>query len=70
VREGKRGADALTAFQEQTGVKIWSLLTIRQAVKYLHQEGLPVLVEGERRPLDDELIERLDEYLAVYGREG
>ncbi len=69
VRESRRGADALAAFRDQTGLDIWSLLTIRQAVTYLHDQGLPVLVEGRWQPLDQELVERLEQYLALYGRE-
>ncbi len=69
LREGKRGPDALAAFEEETGLKVWSLLGIRQTVEYLHAEGLEVLVNGKLQPLDDEIMERFNEYLALYGRE-
>lgn len=68
VREGQRGPDALAAFKDETGLEVWSLLGIRQTVEYLHAEGLEVLVNGKLRPLDDELMEQFNEYLAVYGR--
>jgi len=69
VMEGVKGADALAAFTQKTGLTVWPLLGIRAAVGYLHQSREPVLVEGRRRPLDDGLLARVDEYLAVYGRE-
>lgn len=68
VRLGERGADALAAFSEKTGLAVWPLLTIRQALAALLEDGLPVMVDGEPRPMDAELKARVDEYLAVYGR--
>ena len=70
VREGVKGPDALAAFREKTGLPVWSLLGMRQAVEYLHAQGLPVLVEGKRQPIDDQLMQAMRDYLAVYGREG
>lgn len=70
VVEGARGADALAAFEQKTGLRVWSLLGIRQAAEFLRRSGQKVMVEGQWRPLDDELMDRLEQYLAVYGREG
>lgn len=69
VIQGVKGADALAAFTEKTGLAVWPLLGIRAAVAYLHQRGEPVLVEGQRRPLDDGLLAQFNDYLALYGRE-
>jgi orotate phosphoribosyltransferase len=68
VREGKRGPDAVAAFEEQTGIKVSALLGIRETVEYLHAEGLEVMVNGTLQPLDDETMERFNEYLDIYGR--
>ncbi|MCA1988630.1 MAG: hypothetical protein LDL07_05715 [Desulfarculus sp.] len=68
VVEGARGADALAAFTQKTGLGVWPLIGIRDCVAYLHQTGLPVLVEGQRRPLDDAILASVRDYLAVYGR--
>jgi orotate phosphoribosyltransferase len=70
VVEGARGPDALAAFTQKTGLTVWPLLGIRQCVEYLHATGEPVLVEGQRRPLDDGLLQQVRDYLAVYGRVG
>jgi orotate phosphoribosyltransferase len=70
LREGERGPDALAAFQEDTRLTVWSLLGIRQIIQYLYDQKLPVLVNGRRQPLDDLIMEQVQEYLATYGREG
>ncbi|CAO0822158.1 Orotate phosphoribosyltransferase [Desulfarculales bacterium] len=68
VVEGARGADALEAFTQRTGLPVWPLLGIRQCVEYLHAASEPVLVEGVRRLLDEGLLQQVRDYLAVYGR--
>ncbi len=69
VVAGARGPDALAAFQAKTGLPVWPILGIRQCVEYLHAAGLPVLVEGEPKPLDEGLLGQVRDYLAVYGRD-
>jgi orotate phosphoribosyltransferase len=69
VVEGAAGADALAAFTAKTGLAVWPLLGIRTALKALLESGAPVLVDGARRPLDEALLKRVADYLAVYGRE-
>ncbi|MCB2186052.1 MAG: hypothetical protein KQJ78_06515 [Deltaproteobacteria bacterium] len=69
VVEGARGEDALGAFRQKTGLPVWSLLGIRQAVSYLYEGRAEVLVDGRRQALDAGLLERFQAYLALYGRE-
>ncbi len=69
VVEGARGPDALAAFTQKTGLEVWPLIGIRACVEYLHATGLPVLVDGHRRPLDEALLAGVRDYLAVYGRQ-
>ncbi|MFZ5586631.1 MAG: phosphoribosyltransferase family protein [Thermodesulfobacteriota bacterium] len=66
---GARGPDALAGFTAKTGLAVWPLIGIRACVDHLHQIGLPVMVEGRRRPLDDGLLNQVRDYLAMYGRE-
>lgn len=68
--EGVRGPDALASFVEDTGVKVWALLGIREMVQYLAEVGEPVNVAGTMRPLEEDDVRRVEDYLAVYGREG
>jgi len=67
--EGVRGPDALAAFVQETGVKVWALLGIREMVHFLAEVGEPVKVAGVMRPLEADDVRRVEEYLAVYGRE-
>ncbi len=69
VIEGVKGEDALAAFTAMTGLKVWSLLGIRRAMEILYASGEPVTVDGQRRPIDNELLAKVNEYLAMYGRE-
>jgi orotate phosphoribosyltransferase len=69
VVEGAAGADALAAFTAKTGLPVWSLLGIRNALTALLDSGIPVLVAGACRPLDKALLQKVADYLAVYGRE-
>lgn len=69
VVEGVRGADALATFSQKTGLPVWPLLGIRRAMAYLYETGEPVTVDGRRRALDAALLARVEDYLAVYGRE-
>lgn len=69
VREGVRGPDAMESFRQESGLEVWSLLGIRQALDYLYKEGIPVLIQGEMRPLDELTMQIAREYLELYGRE-
>lgn len=69
VIEGERGPDALAAFTEKTGLPVWSLLGIRQAVEHLSDNGIEVMVDGKMRELDQDIVDRMEKYLAIYGRE-
>eukprot|EP01022_Parablepharisma_sp_SALTPOND_P002723 TRINITY_DN11111_c0_g1_i2.p1 TRINITY_DN11111_c0_g1~~TRINITY_DN11111_c0_g1_i2.p1 ORF type:complete len:809 (-),score=292.58 TRINITY_DN11111_c0_g1_i2:541-2967(-) len=69
LTEGVRGPDALAAFVQETGVKVWSLLGIRQMVTFLADAGEPVNLAGDMRPLGPAQVDEVEQYLAVYGRE-
>ncbi|MCB2225675.1 MAG: hypothetical protein KQH53_03275 [Desulfarculaceae bacterium] len=69
LTEGVRGPDALAAFVQSTGVRVWALLGIREMVHFLAKAGEPVNVAGTMRPLEAADVKRVEEYLSVYGRE-
>ena len=68
VREGVKGPDAVNAFTEESGLPVWSLLGVRQAVDYLHQEGYKVLIDGEYQHLSHDQLDQLSEYFEIYGK--
>ena len=69
VKEGRKGPDAFNAFTEETGIAVDALIGIRECIKYLYAEGIPVNIDGVMRPLDDMALGTVNEYLEVYGRE-
>ena len=46
VREGRKGPDAFAAFTEETKVPVHALIGIRECIKYLYAEGIPVNIDG------------------------
>jgi orotate phosphoribosyltransferase len=68
VVPGKKGRDAMADFQSQTGVAVHALCGIRQILASLRQSGQPLLIDGQWRPLDDEQLAQVEEYLSIYGR--
>ncbi len=65
---GKKGPDAVAEFSEKTGIPVYSVAGIREMVNFLWEEKIPVLIKGEKRPIDRGTKEAFDSYLAVYGR--
>jgi orotate phosphoribosyltransferase len=64
---GERGEDALRLFKERTGVPVYSLATISEAVNYLCEEQIPVQVDGAWQLISAPLKKEFDEYLQLYG---
>jgi len=64
---GKRGKDAIQDFVEKSGVPVYAVAGIREIVEFLYREKVPVLVNGEKRPIDDETKSSFDSYLEIYG---
>lgn len=67
VIPGKRGNDAIHDFVERSGVPVYAVAGIREIVGFLYDEEVPLLINGERRPIDSETKAAFDAYLAMYG---
>ncbi|MEW5721996.1 MAG: phosphoribosyltransferase family protein [Thermodesulfobacteriota bacterium] len=67
VALGVKGEDALGLFRQKTGLPVISLVGIREAVHYLAEEVVPVMINGLQRPLDQATLKEFDQYLATYG---
>lgn len=65
--EGVKGKDAVSEFVARTGVPVYAVAGIRELVDYLYREGIPVTVDGERRPIEKDLMGVFCEYLTLYG---
>lgn len=66
---GRKGKNAIEDFVSATAVPVYSVAGIREIVRFLHKEQVPVLVDKERMALDDKTMLIFDEYLRTYGTE-
>ncbi|RLB17732.1 MAG: hypothetical protein DRG82_05765 [Deltaproteobacteria bacterium] len=67
VIPGERGNDAIQDFVEKSGVPVYAVATIREIVEFLYREKVPVLVNGQKRAIDEQTKSVFDSYLEVYG---
>jgi len=67
VIPGERGKDAIRDFVQKSGVPVYAVAGIREIVKFLYQEKIPVLINGRKNPIDDETKGSFDSYLEIYG---
>ena len=67
VRPGTKGEDALGRFTRETGLPVLALAGIRDVVHYLAREQVPVLVDGQKQPLDQTTMASFEQYLDTYG---
>ena len=64
---GQKGKNAIQDFVSKSGVSVYSVAGIREVVEYLFQEEVPVMIHGERNPIDEKVREKAYEYLKMYG---
>ena len=67
VVPGRKGKNAIQDFVDQTGIPVLAVAGIRELVGYLYEEKVPILIGGERRPLDPVTKSGFDDYLKIYG---
>jgi orotate phosphoribosyltransferase len=67
VVEGRKGENAIQKFVDTTGTPVYTVAGIREVVAFLYTEKVPVMIQGERRPIDDGVRMGFEEYLRVYG---
>ena len=66
---GRKGNSAINDFVTKSGIGVFSVAGIREVVQYLYEEGIPVMVRGNRVPIDDRTQAEFDLYLETYGIE-
>ena len=67
VIAGEKGENAIQKFVDTTGTPVYTVAGIGEVVAFLYSEGVPVMVHGERRPIDDKVRLDFEEYLRMYG---
>ena len=64
---GQKGENAIQDFVSKSGIPVYSVAGIREVIGYLFQEEVPVMIHGERNPVDEKIREKAYEYLKMYG---
>ncbi|OGP97776.1 MAG: hypothetical protein A2Z39_02465 [Deltaproteobacteria bacterium RBG_19FT_COMBO_46_9] len=64
---GKRGEDAIRDFVKKMNIPVYPVAGIREVLDYLYHEKTPVLINGERRPIDEDTKALFDDYMKTYG---
>jgi len=64
---GQKGENAIKNFVSKSGVKVFSVVEIKEVVEYLFREEVPVLIRGNRAPIDEKTKSEFDEYVEIYG---
>jgi orotate phosphoribosyltransferase len=67
VIPGQKGSNAIEEFSAESGIPVHSVAGIREIIAYLFSEAVPVMIKGERRPMDEETKSRFDAYMEIYG---
>jgi orotate phosphoribosyltransferase len=63
----QKGENAIQGFVSKTRIPVYAVAGIRETVEYLYQEKVPVMIEGERMPIDSKTKSEFDEYIRTYG---
>ena len=64
---GIKGDNTIKIFIEKTGVPVNFIAGIKEAVDYLYEENIPVLVRGKQQAIDEKTKSEFDQYLETYG---
>jgi orotate phosphoribosyltransferase len=67
LKLGVKGHDAVKHFKIKTGLEVQSILGIRECVKFLVAEKIPVNQKGQMLPLTEATVSELFAYLDLYG---
>ena len=67
VMLGQKGANAIQDFVSRSGIPVFAVTGIGEVVEYLYKEGVPVMIRGNHRPMDEKTKTDFDEYVELYG---
>ena len=67
VVTGVKGEDTIKKFTGKTNIPVFSIAGVRETIDYLYQEKVPLLINQNRRPMDEKTKKEFDDYLKTYG---
>ena len=68
VIPNEKGVNPVSEFTSRTGIPFFSVAGIREIVGYLYDQKIPLLISGEKLPMDEETRSEFERYLETYGR--
>jgi len=63
----KKGKNAIQEFVLNKQIPVFSVAGIREILEYLYQEKIPVTIEDEYVPIDENTMAQAHEYFKLYG---
>ena len=67
VIEGAKGDDAIGDFITKTGTPVYSVAGIKEVVRYLYREQVPLMIGGAKVAMDEKTFDQFSRYLETYG---
>ncbi len=67
VIQGEKGQNAIRDFVSKSGVPVYAVAGINEVFRYLYNKRVPVMVQGEKQPLDQHTKAQFDDYIRTYG---
>jgi orotate phosphoribosyltransferase len=63
----QKGENAIEDFVARTKIPVYPVAGIKEIMEYLYSSKVPVLINGGRRPIDEETRNTFDKYIKTYG---
>jgi orotate phosphoribosyltransferase len=62
-----KGENTIKAFTLKTGIPVFSIAGIKEMIKYLYEDKVPVTISGVKRHIDEKTKAVFDDYIKTYG---
>ena len=63
----RKGENAIKEFISKTGIRVYEIIRIKELLAYLYDQRIPVLINDRWEPISEQLRDKVDEYLRIYG---
>jgi orotate phosphoribosyltransferase len=66
---GERGENVIDSFVANTEIPVHSIMGITDAVNHLHGIGYPLMINNDKKPMDEKTFDDFNKYMETYGVE-
>lgn len=67
VVPNQKGKNAIQDFVKTTGVPVYTVAGIKEIIDFLYRGRIPIMINGNRMPIDESTKSRFDAYMETYG---